>query len=108
MVLGILLGLLSGLGVGGGSLLMLWLTYRGFPPDTARKICLLFFFPAAILGCRKEAAPRSLVIPAALAGCAGAVLGSVLTGMADPGLFRKGLGVLLILAALGEIRKKES
>ena len=106
MVLGILLGLLSGLGVGGGSLLMLWLAHKGIPADTARKICLLFFFPAAILGCRKAAAPWSVVIPAALSGCVGAILGSVLAGMADPGLYRKGLGVLLILAGLGEIRKK--
>ena len=47
-----LLGFLTGLGIGGGSLLILWLTLvenQGI--ETARGINLLFFLPAALPAC---------------------------------------------------------
>ena len=46
------LGFLTGLGVGGGSLLILWLTaVLGTEPDTARSLNLLFFLPSAFISC---------------------------------------------------------
>ena len=45
-----ILGFLTGLGVGGGSLLILWLTIvLGMDQATARGINLLFFLPAAVI-----------------------------------------------------------
>lgn len=45
-----LLGFLSGLGVGGGSLLILWLTLvLNMDQPMARTINLLFFIPSAII-----------------------------------------------------------
>ena len=47
--IGTLLGFLSGLGIGGGSLLILWLTLaQGVSPEEARTANLLFFLPAAV------------------------------------------------------------
>ena len=44
ILLGIILGFLSGLGTGGGSLLILWLTLvMELDPQTARAVNLLFF-----------------------------------------------------------------
>ena len=48
LVAGALLGFLAGLGTGGGSLLLLWLTLIiGNESETARTINLLFFLTAA-------------------------------------------------------------
>ena len=48
LVVGVVLGYLSGLGVGGGSLLILWLTLvLGMEQGTARAINLMFFITAA-------------------------------------------------------------
>ena len=49
IIVGAALGFLSGLGVGGGSLLLLWLTLvMGTDRDTARAMNLLFFLPCAL------------------------------------------------------------
>ena len=45
---GVLLGFLAGLGIGGGSLLILWLTLvLHADPENARMINLMFFLTAA-------------------------------------------------------------
>ena len=50
LLAGAIFGFLTGLGVGGGSLLILWLTLvLGMDPQTARGINLMFFLPASIL-----------------------------------------------------------
>ena len=50
ILVGFLLGILTGLGTGGGSLLVLWLTLvLQFPPAQAKVINLLFFLPSAII-----------------------------------------------------------
>ena len=50
LVVGAVLGFLAGIGVGGGSLLILWLTLvLKVSPAEARSINLLFFIPAALI-----------------------------------------------------------
>ena len=66
------LGFLSGLGVGGGSLLMLWLTGPlGWPQAQARALNLLFFLPGASLATflRRKRIPWKQLLPEALRGC---------------------------------------
>lgn len=66
-----LLGFLSGLGVGGGSLLMLWLTGPlGWPQDQARAVNLLFFLPGAAIATflRRKNIPWKKLLPAIAAG----------------------------------------
>ena len=60
-------GVLAGMGVGGGSLLILWLTtVMNVDPITARGINLLFFLPAALISTlariRKGSLPIKKVI----------------------------------------------
>ena len=50
LLVGAVLGFLSALGIGGGSLLILWLTLvLGWEPDRARQVNLLFFLPSALV-----------------------------------------------------------
>lgn len=101
------LGVLTGLGVGGGSLLLLYLTLVvNLDAGTARTISLLFFFPAAALSAfraRKQICWKTL-LPAILAGCLSAFLFSLLSKALDPGYFRKALGVLLLILGIRELR----
>ena len=50
LFVGAILGFLSGLGIGGGSLLILWLTLvQKVDPTIARGVNLLFFLPCALV-----------------------------------------------------------
>lgn len=106
---GCVLGFLSGLGVGGGSLLLMWLTLvLDFPQDQARLMNLMFFLPCAAIAClfrwKQGKLNRRITLTAVLAGLAGAWLGVYLTGVLDPSIVRKGFGILLLLCGIREIR----
>ena len=108
VIVGILLGFLAGLGVGGGSLLILWLTcVLGMEPQSARAINLLFFLPSAAVSIyfRKKQGllPFRKIIPAVLSGCAAAFAFSWLGSRMDTALLKKLFGGLLILTGLREL-----
>lgn len=108
VAVGAVLGFLAGLGVGGGSLLMLWLTVvLGTAYTTARTINLLFFIPTAIISCffrRKQGAlDFKKVLPAILCGVASAAVLSVISGSFDMELLKKLFGGLLIVTGLREL-----
>ena len=105
---GSLLGFLTGMGVGGGSLLILWLTLvLGFDQAAARGINLLFFLPASAICCvfrlRQGKLNLRVCLPAILSGCAAAVLGSLIAASLDTGLLRRPFGILLLLTGLREL-----
>ena len=103
---GTLLGILTGLGIGGGSLLLLYLTFvKDLPPDLSRNISLLFFFPAASLSYFKKGQriPFKKLMPAAAAGCLAAAAFSLLARVLDPRYFKKALGLLFIFTGLYEL-----
>lgn len=107
---GTALGFLTALGVGGGSLLMLWLTaVIGLEHSAARCINLLFFFPAAIISSSAQLRQKSLDIPdtfsAALAGAAAAALLTLLSRQMDVTLLRKCFGILLLITGAHELRR---
>ena len=111
VVAGTLLGFLSGLGVGGGSLLVVWLTaVLSLEPRLAQGMNLLFFLPAALCAClfhiRSRRLPWPLGLPAAGAGCLTAALGAFLAGQMDTELLRKLFGSLLILTGLSELFRR--
>ena len=76
------MGFLAGLGVGGGSLLILWLTaVLSMEQRTAQGVNLLFFLPAAVISClmnhRAGRLDREAAVPAVLAGAVGAEIGRI-------------------------------
>lgn len=106
--IGSVLGFLAGLGVGGGSLLMLWLTFVvGYEHEIARGINLLFFLPSALIACVfrwKQGHIRwKKIFPAMVAGCLSALAFSWLGNCMDLTLLKKLFGGLLIFTGLREI-----
>ena len=107
ILIGILLGFLSGLGIGGGSLLILWLTLiAGIPAETARAVNLMFFLAAA--GCvtlfriKSGSLDKGAIIPTVISGCLAAGIGAYFGKLTDPTLLRTGFGILLIVTGLRE------
>lgn len=110
IVFGTILGFLSGLGVGGGSLLILWLSaVIGLEQSAARCINLLFFFPAALISSsirlRQRSTDCSGIVPAAIAGAVAAAVCSVLFASADVTFLRKCFGILWVFTGLYELRR---
>ena len=108
LIVGTLLGFLSGLGIGGGSLLILWLTaILHTDPLTARSINLLFFIPSALVACALRLKQGQLkirpLIPAILAGCAAAAVFSWISTVLDVAVLKKLFGAVLVAAGLREI-----
>lgn len=108
VAVGAALGFLAGLGVGGGSLLMLWLTLiLGIDQTAARSINLLFFIPTALISCFFRRKQGSLefkkLLPAILCGILSAAVAGLLSSHFDIILLKKLFGGLLILTGLREL-----
>ena len=111
LLIATLLGFLAGLGVGGGSLLLLWLTLvAGVSQETARVMNLMFFLPCALVATafrRKQSKlPLPIALPAVLGGVLGASLGCALGPQINADLLKKAFGILFILTAIRELRWK--
>lgn len=112
LILSTVLGLLSGLGVGGGSLLILWLTLVckiDYP--VAKYMNLLFFLPPALISTAVHFVQGKLsakhILPAAAAGCVTAAVFTLLSGGWDTDILRRLFGGLLLLTAIRELRYKK-
>ena len=108
LLIGTVLGFLAGMGVGGGSLLLLWLTQVVVVPQPqARILNLLFYLPAALTATlfrkRKSGIQPEVTVPALATGCCAALLTSLLSHGLDLEMMKKLLGGLLILTGLREI-----
>lgn len=102
------LGVLSGLGIGGGSLLLLWLTgIAGFSVPEARSINLLFFLPSALICSvlrikQRRVNPKAL-LPAILPGCIVSGVSAWVSPNINHQIVRVIFSVLLIIAGSREL-----
>ena len=108
IIIGAVLGLLSGLGVGGGSLLILWLTLVvQMPKETARSINLLFFLPTAVIASlfrwKRGKLEIKKVLPAMIGGVAAAVLFTWISRHISSDALRAPFGILLLITGLREL-----
>ena len=113
LLAGFVSGALGALGLGGGSVLILYLTlFAGMEQAQAQGINLVFFVPCALLAvilyARKGLIARPLWLPAALLGLAGALIGSWLSGVIGSELLQKLFGGLLLLFGIREIFHRRS
>ena len=107
-LIGTLLGFLSGLGIGGGSLLILWLTLViGTEHAAARIINLLFFIPSALIASifrwHQGTLKIKQLLPAIISACLCAGFFSWLGKEMDISLLKKLFGTLLLFTGLREL-----
>ena len=105
---GIVLGFLAGLGVGGGSLLMIWLTLvLNMEHPVARSINLMFFIPSALIASvfrwKQGMLNIKKVLPAIVTGCIAAACFSFLGTRLDIAVLKKLFGILLLFTGLREV-----
>lgn len=104
-------GVLSGFGVGGGTLLLLYLTaFAGMEQHLAQGINLVYFLPAAAAALpshiKNGYVDRSAVLPAILAGLTTAGLCAWVASGLDTGLLRRCFGGFLLVVGLRELLRK--
>ena len=107
-----ILGFLAGIGVGGGSLLILWLTLiLEMPIESAQFLNLLFFLPSAIIASLFHKKQGSLdikvILPAVVGGCIAAGILSYISPVINDNLIRKAFGILLFVTGFREIFYKQ-
>lgn len=108
LTVGTILGFLSGLGIGGGSLLLLWLTLvLNQDSLTARAINLLFFLPAALTALsfrwKQGRLPLKKILPAMLSGAASSAAFTLLGQRMDTNMLEKLFGILLLITGAREL-----
>ena len=108
LLVGAATGVLSGFGVGGGTLLLVYMTtLAGLDQHLAQGINLLYFLPTAVCALIFHIKNRlirwNIVLPAAIAGAATAVLTAWLAMRLDTGLLRKLFGGFLLLVGVREL-----
>ncbi len=111
ILMGTILGTLAGLGVGGGTLLVLWLTLAlNMGQQQARIVNLLFFIPCAVICTllrRKQGAVHiKALLPGIIAGCLSAAAFSLIGRQLDLTILKKLFGVLLLVTGIKELLYK--
>jgi uncharacterized membrane protein YfcA len=110
---GLATGILSGFGIGGGSLLMLYLTLiAGMPQQTAAGANLLYFIacaPAALIShFKNKLVCFRALLWCTLAGVPTSIAASMLAAATDLSLLRRLFGILLLYIGIRELRAKPS
>ena len=105
---GLVCGILSGMGIGGGTLLMVWMTaVEGMAQEAAQGINLLYFLPTAAVSLyfhkRNGLLKAQVILPAILVGSLTAALTAWLTRDMDMDLLRKLFGGFLLLVGIREL-----
>ena len=108
LLAGLLTGILSGFGVGGGTLLLVYMTLSaGLDQQLAQGINLLYFLPAGLMALpahvKNGYIKKEALLPAIGAGLACAALAAWAATAVDTALLRKCFGGFLILIGLWEL-----
>lgn len=111
VLIGIAAGVISGLGIGGGTLLIPALTlFYGLSQQQAQSVNLIYFIPTAIValishfksGNIEKGPVKKLIV----FGVIGAVLGAVIAVRMNPEILRRLFGGFLLVMGIYEFRRK--
>lgn len=105
---GMVSGFVSGMGMGGGTILILILSvFLGVEQHSAQATNLVFYIPTSIIAIitniKQKIINFKIGIPIALAGVVGAVIGAMISTKLDVIHLKKCFGAFLMLIAIGEI-----
>ena len=109
---GAVTGILSGFGIGGGSLLLIYMTgFAGVPQNLAQGINLLYFLPTAATALpahvKNGYIEKAALLPAIAAGLAGTALAAWAATSMDVSLLRKCFGGFLLMIGLRELFRRD-
>ena len=108
IIIGFLSGIISGMGIGGGAILIpALILINGIEQKLAQGINLVYFLPTAIFALIVHIKNKNVVFKTALiiaiCGALGAVAGSLIAMKIDNGVLRKMFGIFLGLIGIREI-----
>ncbi len=109
-IIGLFSGVISGMGIGGGAILIpILILLTQMNQQTAQGINLLYFLPTAvaalIIHCKNKAVEWKCALSIGLSGVVGALLGSWVAVGLHSDLLRKLFGWFLLLTGIYEIYK---
>ena len=108
IVIGVISGIVSGTGMGGGTILIFLLTFFcGIEQHIAQATNLIYFIPTAISAIIVNYKNKNIDVKLAtyISGCGiiGAIIGSIISVNIQVGTLRKLFGIFLIFIAIHEI-----
>ena len=106
-------GFVSSLGLGGGGILVLYLSlFLGMSQTQAGGINLIFFLPIAMVSIlihlKNKRIDYKLALKCAPFGIIGAILGSVLAHHMDPSLIAKAFAIFIFILGVRELFSKNT
>lgn len=107
-IVGILSGICAALGIGGGFVLLLYLTAIASANQLeAQLMNLIFFIPigviALILHIKHKLVEKKIAVPTAISGCIGAVGGVILATYLEPDLISKLFAVFILIVGFFQV-----
>lgn len=108
IIIGLVSGIVSGTGMGGGTILIFLLTFMcGLEQHVAQATNLIFFIPtsivAIIVNIKNKNIDLKLATIISIFGILGAIIGANLSVHTDVGVLRKFFGIFLAIIAMHEI-----
>lgn len=110
VIIGFFSGIISGMGIGGGAILIpALILLREIAQQTAQGINLVYFLPTALVSLFIHIKNKNVEIKTALiigiSGIVGAAAGSLLALYLSGGFLRRLFGIFLFLVGIYEVRK---
>ena len=108
VLIGIISGIVSGTGMGGGTILIFLLSFiLGIEQHTAQATNLIFFIPtsivAIIVNFKNKNIDTKQAIIISIFGILGAIIGANIAIYMDVKMLKKGFGIFLIFVTINEI-----
>ena len=108
ILIGLISGIISGTGMGGGTILILLLSiFMGVDQHVAQATNLVFFVPTAIaaivISLRKKKIDLRVGVVIIIVGVIGAAIGAIISSKMNVNLLRKIFGIFLLIIAIYEI-----
>ena len=105
IIIGLISGIVGGLGMGGGTVLILFLSlFLGIQQHISQATNVIFFVPTAItaliISFKNKLINFKLAIPICIWGIIGSFIGSTISVKMDVTALRKAFGVFLIIIAI--------
>lgn len=108
IVIGIISGVITSIGMGGGTILILLLTlFLNYDQQSAQGLNLLFFIPTSIISIviyiKEKNIKLKLALIISIAGIVGAIIGAKIANFVQTEQLKKWFGIFLLFIALHEI-----